>query len=112
MDVGEIAFANADSCFLVARKLLEEESYVVMISREENLWILNYKYSECADRNNVVFMDQDEYDKLLNDIYEQCEDKDVDLDADSTVYRNNEPMAYYCDDNKTVEIIKEQNDDD
>ena len=56
----EIAFKSCDNCMAVARILIEENQ-VVMISKEENLWILNYEYSHNSDRNDVVFMSQDEF---------------------------------------------------
>lgn len=51
----------------VARILVEEDN-VVLISREENLWILNFVYSEHSDRNDVVFMSQDEFDNKYIEI--------------------------------------------
>lgn len=63
----EIAFHSCENCMEVAR-ILVEESYVVLISREENLWILNYEYSHNSNRNDVVFMSQEEF-------YEQLEEK-------------------------------------
>lgn len=38
-------------------EILMEEGYVVMLSREENLYIINYVWSSSgyADRNDVVF---------------------------------------------------------
>ena len=59
----EIAFKSCDNCMQVARILIEE-SNVVLISREENLWILNYEYSHDSDRNDVVFMSKDEFYEL------------------------------------------------
>lgn len=60
----EIAFKSCENCMEVARILVEED-YVVLISREEDLWILNYEYSEHSDRNDVVFMSQDEFYEQL-----------------------------------------------
>lgn len=62
----ELAFASCENCFQVA-KILVEESNVVLISREEDLWILNYEYSEHSDRNDVVFMSQAEYYEALSE---------------------------------------------
>lgn len=56
----EIAFESRENCMEVARILVEEDN-VVLISREEDLWILNFVYSEHSDRNDVVFMPQDEF---------------------------------------------------
>lgn len=42
--------------------LLVDQDYVVMLSREENLYIINYLYSQYSDRNDVVFIDREEFD--------------------------------------------------
>ena len=62
----EIAFTSRENCMEVAR-ILVEESNVVLISREEDLWILNYEYSEYSDRNDVVFMSQEEFYEQLRE---------------------------------------------
>ena len=59
----ELAFHNHENALEVARKLIEE-SYVVMISREEDLIILNYEWAPYGNRNYVVFGDADEYCKI------------------------------------------------
>ncbi len=68
----ELAFANKEAAFKVAELLLEE-CYVVMISREEEFYILNYEYSEHCDRNDVVFMQAEDYDQKLMDIYKEAQ---------------------------------------
>lgn len=62
----ELAFESCENCFQVA-KILVEERNVVLISREENLWILNFEYSHNSDRNDVFFMSQDEFYDALRD---------------------------------------------
>ena len=52
--------------------LLVDQDYVVMLSREENLYIINYLYSEYSDRNDVVFIERDEFDMK----YYQIEDEE------------------------------------
>ena len=64
----ELTFANKEAAFKVAELLLEE-CYVVMLSREEELYILNYEYSDLCNRNDVVFMSAEDYDEKINDIY-------------------------------------------
>lgn len=67
----ELAFDNHENGMKVARMLLEEH-YVVMLSYEESLLIVNYEFSPCSDRNSVVFMRRDEFeeleDKLIDDM--------------------------------------------
>ena len=64
--MNEIALYNAESAFKIAEELLSNGNYVVMISREEQLWIVNYLYSDNCDRNDVVFMDRAEYEEEWN----------------------------------------------
>lgn len=43
-------------------KILIENGYVVLVSLEEQLIIINYLWSERkSDRNDVVFMSQDDF---------------------------------------------------
>ena len=70
----EIAFKSCENCMEVARILVEED-YVVLISREEALWILNFVYSEHSDRNDVVFMTQEEFYELQ---YGEKNDEQID----------------------------------
>ena len=54
--------------------LLLEEGYVVMISCEEDLYIINYIWSEGdANRNDVVFMDRCDFE---TDFYETEKDEE------------------------------------
>ena len=58
-----IAFHNHEKALEVAKILLDED-YVVLLSYEEQLLIINYEWSEHgADRNDVVFMRRDEFDE-------------------------------------------------
>lgn len=67
----EIVFESCENCMEVAR-ILVEEANVVLISREEDLWILNFIYSEHSDRNDVVFMSQEEcYEALREGQYDE-----------------------------------------
>ena len=62
MYVHEISFYNHEKGWQVAKALLDEH-YVVMLSYEENLLILNYEWSPLSDRNDVVFMPRDEFEE-------------------------------------------------
>lgn len=56
------SFANAETL----AELLLDEDYVVMISKEENLYIVNYLWSpNNADRNDVCFMNRDEIEEII-----------------------------------------------
>lgn len=65
MNRKELVFANMEAAFKVAELLLAE-CYVVMLSREDEFFVLNYEYSEYGDRNNVVFMSAEDYEDALH----------------------------------------------
>ena len=45
------------------QKILIENGYCTMMSREEHLWLLNWVWTEkFADRNGVIFVDRAEYE--------------------------------------------------
>lgn len=67
----EIAFKNRETALEVAKILLDED-YVVMLSSEEDLTILNYEWAEYGDRNGVVFISLDQYDKELTEMCKNC----------------------------------------
>ena len=70
--VHELAFTNPEAAFEVA-KLLLDECYVVMLSREEALYILDFEYSENSDRNDVVFMSRDDFEEKYVEMAENGE---------------------------------------
>lgn len=55
----ELSFRDHEAGLAVA-KLLLNEHYVVLLSYEEDLLILNYEYSSSSNRNDVIFMSKDE----------------------------------------------------
>lgn len=57
----ELAFDKKEDALKVVEVLLENK-YVVMVSLEENLYIVNWLYSPLTDRNDVVFMDRGEFE--------------------------------------------------
>lgn len=65
----EIAIKNKEKALEILSTLVDEE-YCVMFSREEDLYIINYEYSEYSDRNNVVFMSKDEFEEKYIEIEE------------------------------------------
>ena len=75
---GEISCRSRGVATTLADMLLDEE-YVVMISREEDLYIVDYIWSQRgADRNDVVFMDRDEFDTDFCEIEDEDEEDDFD----------------------------------
>ena len=70
----EISFHSFEEASLVAMTMLKNQ-YVVMLSREEDLYILNYIWSENADRNGVEFMSTDEYDAQLEEVYASAKEE-------------------------------------
>ena len=57
----EISFSNMEDALSTTRILLRND-YVVMLSQEENLWIINYEWSPNCNRNDVVFMSRDTFE--------------------------------------------------
>lgn len=57
-----LSFKNHDVGMKVAQALLSED-YVVLLSLEENLLIINYEWSAYSDRNDVIFMRRDEFEE-------------------------------------------------
>ena len=66
----ELAFETPEAAFETVRQLLTQGHYVVMLSREEQLWIVNYEYSDLNDRNDMVFMRRDEFYEKFCEIAE------------------------------------------
>ena len=58
----ELVFTNLEAACEVA-KLLLDECYVVMLSREEEFYVLNFEYSENCDRNDVIFMSIEDFEE-------------------------------------------------
>lgn len=57
----ELAFSSKEDALKVAELLLQND-YCVMLSKEDDLTVLNYEYSQYCDRNDVVFMSAEEFD--------------------------------------------------
>ncbi len=60
----QLAFKDEKSAFEVARILLKED-YVVMLSCEEQLTIINYQWVPNADRNHIVFMSREDFEDYI-----------------------------------------------
>ena len=89
----ELAFETADAAFETARQMLTGGHYVVMLSREEQLWMVSYEYSDLCNRNDVVFMPIEEfYDKYCEIADEKGVD-DLGGQIDSFCIHNN-PSDY------------------
>lgn len=59
----ELAFETAEAAFETVRQMLTNGHYVVILSREEQLWIVNYEYSDLCDRNDIVFMAREQFEQ-------------------------------------------------
>lgn len=70
----EIALDSKEDALKVASCLLSQ-GYVVMLSREEQLTIINYIWrSEYGDRNDMVFMGRDTFEECFCSIADLEED--------------------------------------
>lgn len=57
-----LAFHSFEEAAAV-QKVLLENGYCVMMSREEHLWLLNWVWTEqFADRNDVIFINRAQYE--------------------------------------------------
>ena len=64
----ELSFYNHEKGLEVAKALLDE-NYVVLLSYEEDLLILDYEWAPNSDRNYVVFQSRDDYEEELDETY-------------------------------------------
>ena len=61
----EIALHSFEDAVAIVKVLLDN-GYVAMISQEEQLYIVNYVWSQRgANRNDVAFMDRDELEDII-----------------------------------------------
>ena len=63
----EIAVSDKEAAMKIANILVDEE-YCVMLSREEDLYIIDFEYS---DRNNVIFMDRGTFEQKFKEIVKE-----------------------------------------
>lgn len=69
----EIAFKNHTNALETAKALLNE-GYVVLLSKEEELMILNYSWSpNHANRNDVIFRNREDFE---DEYFEEAETDD------------------------------------
>lgn len=69
---GEIPVNDFDDAITIA-KILMKNGNVVMLSKEEDLTIINFMWSQGdSDRNDVVFMDRYDFDMCYRDV--NCDD--------------------------------------
>ena len=62
LDSEALAFHSYENALIVQKALLEE-GYCVMLSREEELWLVNWVWTErFANRNDVIFVNRAEYE--------------------------------------------------
>ena len=66
----EIAVSDKEAAMKIANILVDEE-YCVMLSREEALYIINFEYSKYSDRNNVVFMNREDFEQKFEEIIKE-----------------------------------------
>lgn len=75
--MNELVFETPEAAFAAVKAMLEDGHYVVMVSREEQLWIVNYLYSDLCNRNDVVFMSREDFDEKYCEFI--MEDDDAEL---------------------------------
>lgn len=77
--VQEIVVANKQTALNLMATLIEEK-YAVMLTREEDLWVINFTYAAAEDcgrpgRNHVVFGDEYDFEQAFTDRAEKCADE-------------------------------------
>lgn len=76
----ELTFYDHNRGLEVAKALLAEH-YVVMLSLEEELLVVNYEWSHNSDRNDMVFMSRDEYedewDTFRDNVYDSIREETI-----------------------------------
>lgn len=73
---GEIVVDNFDDAVAIA-KILMKNGNVVMLSREEDLTIINFMYTDhCCDRNDVVFMDRCDFELNYTEIVDEDDEEE------------------------------------
>ena len=91
---GELTFKSFDSATVIADMLMDE-GYVILLSREEDLYIVNYIWSERgADRNDVVFMDRCDFEMGFCEAEDEEED-DLDYYKQQRAIRDAENSAWH-----------------
>ena len=68
---GELVFETPEAAFETVRQMLTNGHYVVMVSREEELWIVNYLYSDLCSRNDVVFMSREDFEEKFCEVTDE-----------------------------------------
>lgn len=68
---GELVFETPEAAFETVRQMLTNGHYVVMVSREEELWIVNYLYSDLCSRNDVVFMNREDFEEKFCEVTDE-----------------------------------------
>ena len=68
---GELVFETPEAAFETVRQMLTNGHYVVMVSREEELWIVNYLYSDLCSRNDVVFMSREDFEEKYQEVADE-----------------------------------------
>lgn len=58
----EVSFTSEDRAFEFVKLLIGEGCYIPMVSLEDNLYIVNWVFSEFCDRSDVIFLSKEEYE--------------------------------------------------
>lgn len=71
--MNELVFDCYEAAIYAAMILLKYGHYVVMVSREEELWIVNYLYSDLCNRNDAVFMGREDFEEKYVEVADDGE---------------------------------------
>ena len=76
----ELAFDTPEAAFETVRQMLTKGHYVVTLSREKQLWIVNYEYSDLCNRNDVVFMSREEFEGKFFEVQDESRMREAEHD--------------------------------
>lgn len=57
----EIAIENLDDALEIIKRMVLNDN-VCVLSREEDIYIINYEWVQFGDRNGIVFRNRDEFE--------------------------------------------------
>ena len=92
---GEISCRSRGGATTLVDMLLDED-YVVMLCREEDIYIVDYIWSQRgADRNDVVFMDRDNFEMGFCEVEDEDEEDQIDWYTKQRIERDAENSAWH-----------------
>lgn len=79
----ELVLTEYEDAIEIQRRLINN-GYVVMLSREEQFWVLNWIWDshDAANRNAAIFISREDYEWALYEQIEKEKEKEDGVEAD------------------------------